>query len=293
MSVNEPVITIRKGGTTAEINPLNSQMFSLKRKGIEVMSGGGAPNELQLPDNGWKNSEFLMYPIVGKAVDAVIVVGGVESTMTQHGTVRYKPKEGDWWKIKNRDKHSVTMELTYEAGTKIDDGKGTVSSFPISYRIAKTYSIDEAGEFSLKIEVENLSDKDLPYSLGWHPALKAVKQGTIKVTSGEGEQKHESTVTLEEVRAANGNVIEFENANMLLYKNPEFTVVMNHNFGKAQVWNNGEGLIALEPITARSMSRTQLTKERKELSQQEGYRVLRAKEKQIFEVSIQIAVRKA
>ncbi len=243
-------IKISRHGTTAEINTLNAQLFSLMRTGTEVMWNGGAPMGYGAT-SGWPNSEIVMFPIVGRAPNDSITINGKPFPMEKHGISRDMP-----WKIYE---HSgvVMMVQIYEAGKEVQSTKSEhISVFPRSFKLTKSYEIIETG-LVFKIKVENASAHTMPYSIGWHPAFRALENSTIKCF---GKDPLESTeMQLETIRGNKGNVAVIEGCNIISYKTPEFRVYFSHNFGNTQIWDKGEGLVCIEPITAVSLSRSAQT----------------------------------
>jgi len=274
-------VTIKIGDrkTTAEINLMNSQLFSLKRKDVEVMWGGGAPEGYR-PKSGWQNSMIEMFPVIGAPVAGRILIDGNYFPMAQHGIARDLP-----WEMTRSNSYSATFEQVYEGGQEVPSKKGTISVFPRSYWLTKTYEISQ-GTLVFTLEVQNPSDKMLPYAVGWHPAFRAVEGSILKVLQGR-EQK--DCIPLHRVREANGNVLEFDNSDAIKYENTEFSLALNHNFGRTQIWDKGEGLVALEPISAFSMSRAPVNTKETELGLQQGYKNLKRGERATFKANINIS----
>ena len=239
------VYELSRSKTTAKINLLNTQLFSLKREGLEVMWKGGAPIEHR-PIVGWQNSEIVMFPIIGATPNGKITVDGTNFPMSQHGLARNLP-----WQT-NINSEGVSMAQIYEAGNEVKNSKGEISVFPRSYKLTKNYSIDGEGKLVFKIEIENRSREALPYSIGWHPAFLALENSTVRL-SKDGTVL--CSFSLQNVFASPGNVIVADSCDNILYKNDRFNVEIKHDFGTAQVWNKSEGYVALEPISSKSLSR--------------------------------------
>lgn len=261
---SERTLLISNGGTYAELNTENGQLFSLMRGRVEVMWPGGAPAERR-PAAGWQNSEIVMFPIVGAAPEDRFLVGSLGSFMNQHGLSRYM----EWKDISSRSDR-IEMKQVYRAGDVVK-GK-TPCSFAGSYTLAKSYSLDGEGKLSFTLEIKNDSDMDFRFAAGWHPAFRSVNNATFAVGRGPvmGLSK-----PLEDVRNAAGNVLRFDGASDVIYRTSGFSVVMMHTFGKTQIWDKGEGLVAIEPITSPSLSGRQLGGTPIDINAQEDYRWLR------------------
>jgi hypothetical protein len=246
------VITISRGSTVARINPENGQLFSLVRAGTEVMWKGGAP-EGERPASGWQNSEFVMFPIVGSALRGVHIRGAT-FPVAKHGIARDLP-----WSMESTPDTVIAVQA-YTGGREVQRGKGETSVFPCSYRLTKLYHVAEElrawGRLIFSVEIRNTSDAVLPYAVGWHPAFAAQnpKESAIEVLDGPLYAPIYSS-RLGAVRRAEGNVVIVENSARVTYDTLNFSVMLKHNFGNTQIWHTGEGLVALEPMTAASLSR--------------------------------------
>lgn len=269
-------VKIKGGDTIALINPANSQMYSLRSGGVEVMWNGGAPENA--PTKGWPNSEIVMFPIVGPAENDRITVNGKQYKMFQHGISRDLP-----WSVVSKRQNSVTMVQAYEAGKEVSGRKGT-SVFPVSFRLTKTYSITRDGSLSFSLTVENTGKEPLSYALGWHPAFIADKDGAIEVRSWS---KYQGGASLEQIKEAEGNVRVFEESNRVIYSSRGFLIEFTHTFGASQIWHKDDDLVAIEPITAVKLE-APIEGVDIELSKQPGYRSLMRGRSETFEARIKV-----
>ena len=125
---SERTLLISNGGTYAELNTENGQLFSLMRGRVEVMWPGGAPAERR-PAAGWQNSEIVMFPIVGAAPEDRFLVGSLGSFMNQHGLSRYM----EWKDISSRSDR-IEMKQVYRAGDVVkgkENKKGNHTKEPL------------------------------------------------------------------------------------------------------------------------------------------------------------------
>lgn len=216
-----------------KINPDNTQMFSivsLEHGGVEVMWQGGAPVP---PAGGWPNSEIQMFPITGPAKDNRILVNCVYYNMSQHGFLRDLP-----WKLVRRDTDTskVTFEAKYNAMDEVLSKKGIKSVYPGSFKFTKTYEVAD-GELIFTLKIKNNSDEDKPFAAGWHPAFVASKEGSVEILYNK-EQK--ACVTLPQVRESVGNVIKVSQSDLIVYRNPDFTLELRHNLGQNWIWDRAK-----------------------------------------------------
>lgn len=259
------IMEISRGGTVASVNLANGQLCGLRRGDTDVMwHGGGVPAGQQKPERGWDNSEIVMFPIVGRAPNDQIFVDGIPFPMTQHGLSRNLP-----WLVLKSARDSIELVQVYEAGQRVESKKGP-SVFPRSFTLKKSFSFDDNDDLRYAIEIENLSSLPLPFSAGIHPAFPTFGLGDVSF--GYASPRF----SLDVIQRSDGNVIVAETPNsIIIYRAPPFDVELIHDFEKGQVWNRGEGYIALEPTTAVSLSRPgNPISPLADLSEQPGYRII-------------------
>lgn len=291
MPISKETIKISNNGTEAEINTSNMQLFSLIRHGVDVMWKGGAP-EASRPDKGWQNSEIIMFPIVGDSIDGNICTGGANLPMAKHGIARDLK-----WEITEANPSSVSMVQVYEAWDEVENGKNDkYSLFPRSYQMNKSYSITDEGKLSFTIEVKNKSKEILPYAIGWHPAFITQKDSSIfraydvDVVIGCSSTRWDvcRSVSLSDVRNADGNVTLLKDTDRISYYSSGFQLTLTHNLTwGTQIWDKGEGLVALEPISATSLRRIKKDGP-KDLLLMDQFRKLEHNKKDRFTVDIKI-----
>lgn len=279
----DKIIEISGSDTVAQINTANMQLFSLSRRNQEVMWGGGAPEELR-PKSGWPNSELTMAPIVGSAPKNRILVNGTSYPMQKHGLSRDMT-----WEVSVQGNDYVLMQQHYKAYTRMINKRGDVSVFPNDFDLEKSYVIDREGSLQFTLQVINPS-MDLPlfYCAGWHPAFLAPKDSlsTIMVFGLGGNDS--TTIELGTIKASEGNVVVSRYSDEVVYKTATFSVHFNHNFGNTQLWNKGEGYVAIEPITALSPSRMEGSAELDTAHAAHVFTELGPQEKRIYVAIIEI-----
>jgi galactose mutarotase-like enzyme len=157
------MLVLHHGALTAAINPRNQQLVSLQKNGVEYMHGGGKPENER--DPGWPNSEIIMFPIVGPALDGKIHTPKGTIPMGQHGIVRYLP-----FTLTHATQNEATYTLHYAANDAVPTPKGE-TPWPYSFSIEKKYTLTDNGlEFLAR--VTNESGEPMPYMFGWHPAFR-------------------------------------------------------------------------------------------------------------------------
>lgn len=280
---------IRNGGTSAEINLDNGQMFSLAHHDVDVMWNGGAPEGMRCT-NGWQNSEIVMFPIVGGALDNQLLVEGKSYPMGKHGLSRDLP-----WCVSGPYSgsigNSIAFQQSYRAYTEVKNKDGFFSIFPKSFTLTKSYSIDEKGTLTFKLEVDSYSD-NLPFAVGWHPAIRTGKDSTFDVIGTKDDMFPVKAVMfpIGIVNKSKGNVLVYDNSNMVILKNKGFDVLFTHDFNHTMLWNRDEGCTAIEPITSLSLSRIAQTKgsEKLDIALLPEYMKLKRDETKTFLAKIEI-----
>ena len=167
-------LTSQNGGLTAiiELESGYKQIVSLKREGKEYLHGGGKPSRARnyRESQGWKNSEKLMFPVVGATLDNRLTVNGTEYPMCQHGFAQFLP-----FRLDTSSGYHSRFVAEYEAQQLIPNGRKKSLSDPDnlnwgwSVRIAKQYSLLE-DRLRMEWSITNLSNTPMPYDTGWHPA---------------------------------------------------------------------------------------------------------------------------
>lgn len=276
-------IRIGKGNLSAEINLENSQMFSLIRNGKEVMWNGGGP-EGRKAEKGWQNSEYIMFPIIGAATNGKVMIEREQYYMTQHGISRDLP-----WSSTYSDSNSIIMQQTYEAYRTVKSGKGTVSMYPASFKIIKSYTIQgdttDRNESMLRFRIYVNAMDDMAYTVGWHPAFRNAEGGTVTVVGTGKDRKR--VIDERKVTHAEGSAMLFKDSKAVKFNSGDFTLLVEHNFGCTQLWDRGEGLVAIEPVAAPALKLTPHS-DVIELEKIEGYRKLARNTYDHFSATIRI-----
>jgi galactose mutarotase-like enzyme len=269
------------GMTSAKINLGNSQMFSLKHDGVEFMWGGGRPDDdkTAAEKSGWQNSEIIMFPTIGASKSGHVTIDGVEYPMGQHGTARHAS-----FTLSDHTGSNATFVQTYKARDGVG-GPGYLCSFPFDYQIKKTYSVETAA-LTFSVGITNLSDRPMPFAVGWHPAFltfsgQSGEHFVRLVPAGTSIPQIYHVDAIKE-KSKDGSVVE--SASKAEYFCPHGRISIESNLGYLQLWSPGrQNQLCIEPISARPDPNYE-----GELSEKQGYRALgvRATEKFAFRVEI-------
>lgn len=148
---------IAAAGLQAKISDLGAELQSLTlTDGTELMWQGDPA--------WWSGRSPVLFPIVGRAPEDRLTLGGVPLQMSQHGFARrsvFTPvaQGGDF----------IRHQLT--------DSPETRAQYPRAFRLTLEHRLSEAG-LTLSVEVENPGPLPLPYQLGLHPAFRWPLPGT-------------------------------------------------------------------------------------------------------------------
>lgn len=118
--------------------------------------------ENQLHDSNpayWNRSAPLLFPIVGKLLDGKCLIKGQEYKMNGHGFLRDSEFE-----LVEQSEESITLIFT--------SNEDTLKLYPYSFNVLVTYTLND-DQVESEIKVINLSDEEMPFNLGLHPAFLA------------------------------------------------------------------------------------------------------------------------
>lgn len=107
--------------------------------------------------NVWAGRNPTLFPVVGKCWQEKYRDGGKTFTLGNHGFAR----RSDFAKVEATD-NSLTLQLT--------DNDETRKVYPFHFRLTNHYQLEE-NNLQITITVENTDEKNLPFSVGAHPAF--------------------------------------------------------------------------------------------------------------------------
>lgn len=229
------MITLRNDNSLVKID--NGELVSFTVNGIEFIHQKG--------NKGWCKSDDEMFPVIGPTSNNNFRVHTKkgDAIQDQHGLLR----ELDYELISSNEV-TATFKKDYKANTKIKNSKFPGKSseefltWPFDFSFEKSFKI-ENGE--LKIDFIILSEKEMPFMLGYHPAFLLSNTGKeIFVSKNE-------TCTLVDVYKAGSNAFPILNSNTIILKNidkPNLEISTKgfHNF---MLWTEVDNMVCIEPIT--------------------------------------------
>ncbi len=105
----------------------------------------------------WAYRNPILFPIVGSTFDKKIHLFGQEYEMGNHGFARQLD-----FQLRTQDEHSVTMGLHASVMTR--------KQYPFEFDLEVTYTLS-ANQIKIEYRVRNEDKKDMPFSIGFHPAF--------------------------------------------------------------------------------------------------------------------------
>lgn len=143
-------IKLKCGSCAAAIRPFGAQIVSMTAPdGREVI--------WQADPAVWPDHSPILFPIIGNAKDGCVIIDGVSYPIKKHGFARkamFTPIEVT--------ENTAILELT-----ESDD---TLAQYPFAFSLQVKYELTENG-FRCRFQVENRSDKPMPFCVGGHPAF--------------------------------------------------------------------------------------------------------------------------
>ena len=135
---------------SVEISPLGAEMQSLKTADGRNFLWNGDPAF-------WAGRSPILFPIVGRAPSDTVVIEGKPYPMAQHGFAR---------------RSTFTLAASEETSCRFElaSSDTTRSVYPFDFRLAVTHSVD-GSKLTISAEVENRSDRPMPFGLGFHTAF--------------------------------------------------------------------------------------------------------------------------
>ncbi|WP_315760359.1 aldose 1-epimerase family protein [Sphingomonas sp. Y38-1Y] len=144
------MITIASADLTAQINPLGAELSHL-------LDDGGRELMTDANPEFWKGRAPILFPNVGALVDDHWTIDGTRYPMPKHGFARHSLFE-----VVEQWPDAVTFRLTDSAETR--------AHYPFAFALDVRHSIRGATLIT-EVSVENRDDRDLPASIGFHPAF--------------------------------------------------------------------------------------------------------------------------
>lgn len=142
-------VTIKSNTVTAVINTKGAELVSLKTKDREYIWEGNPAF--------WGKHSPVLFPIVGTLKNNEFQYSEETYTLSRHGFARDMD-----FKIKEQSENKVVFSLEYS--------EGTLKSYPFIFELQLIYLL-EGNRLTIQYKVFNKDNKELPFSIGAHPAF--------------------------------------------------------------------------------------------------------------------------
>lgn len=229
------MITLRNDNSLVKID--NGELVSFTVNGIEFIHQKG--------NKGWRKSDDEMFPVIGptsKNNFRVRTKKG-DAIQDQHGLLR----ELDYQLISNNE-FTAIFKKDYKANTKINNSKFPEKSseefltWPFDFSFEKHFKIENS---ELKIDFVILSEKEMPFMLGYHPAFLLSNTGKETFVSDH------KIYTLQDVYKAGSNAFPILNRDTIMLKNIDkpHLEITTKGFNNFMLWTEVDNMVCIEPIT--------------------------------------------
>lgn len=195
---------------------------------------------------GWRNSDTEMFPVIGptEANNFIVNTPKGKYNQDQHGLLRELK-----YKLENSTENKLIFVKKYAAYTAVENSKypekSTVRlmSWPYNFTFKKIYSLTDD---YLKISFEIISEKEMPFMLGYHPAFKLDGDKTEIISS-----KNED-ITIQKIMNQGSIALPVLNTSEIFLKRANGTnlSIKTEGFNNFMLWTEVPNMLCIEPITA-------------------------------------------
>ena len=159
------LFTLANDHLDCAINFLGAELSSLKRRdGHEYMWDGDPAY--------WSGRAPILFPIVGALAGGAYRWEGREVRLEKHGFARRR-----MFALVERDDDSATLRLVSDAGTR--------AIYPFEFELDMGFSLTTA--LTVNATVRNRGDGPMPFSFGFHPALRWPLDGPASLSFDKPE----------------------------------------------------------------------------------------------------------
>ena len=142
---------LRNRDLEVEASPLGAELVALRDAGGRDFLWDGDPAF-------WKGRAPLLFPIVGKVPDDLLLIDGKTTPMRQHGLARICTFD----RVASDDASCVFRLEASDAAREI---------YPFDFRLDVRYALD-GPTLTIEATVGNRGEAPMPFSFGFHPALR-------------------------------------------------------------------------------------------------------------------------
>lgn len=221
------VVTLEKG-----------ELISYLKNNEELIHQKGNP--------GWRNADTEMFPIIGPTDANKFLVSTPKGNYNQdqHGLLRELE-----YSIENQTNNTCVFKKKYAAYTAVENSKFPekspirLVSWPYSFTFNK---IIELTNESLKISFEIITEKGMPFMLGYHPAFM------LNGNSDEILTTNNQQISIPEIQKGGDTAFPVLNTTEIsLIKKTGLNIkIQTKGFHNYMLWTPATNMLCIEPITA-------------------------------------------
>jgi len=224
---NNSLVTLEKG-----------ELVSYLKNNEELIHQKGNP--------GWRNSDTEMFPLIGPTEKNNFLVATPKGNYSQdqHGLLRELK-----YTLENQTESTCVFIKKYAAYSAVENSKfpekstARLLSWPYSFTFRKIVTISND---SLNISFEIISEKGMPFMLGYHPAFKldGNKGEIIRSTKGE--------ISIQQIMDQGSIALPVLNTSEIhLIKEKGFNLKLEtKGFQNFMLWTEVPNMLCIEPISA-------------------------------------------
>jgi galactose mutarotase-like enzyme len=143
-------ITIGSTGLSATVDPLGAQLSSLRDADGRQLQWQGNPAV-------WAGRAPILFPIVGMLVGGQYRTGGQTFSLPRHGFARVR-------------RFALTAAGSASATFRLSADAQTLAVYPFQFALDVCFTVQDR-TVSVTSWIRNNGDRDMPASLGYHPAF--------------------------------------------------------------------------------------------------------------------------
>jgi galactose mutarotase-like enzyme len=233
----EKIILLTSNDQKLTVKIDNGELISYQKEGKEYIH--------QKENLGWNNSDTEMFPVIGPTVknNFSVLENENKAVLDQHGLLREIS-----YQLESSSTNTAVFFKKYAKNTLLRNRKYPLKSekehvfWKYDFSFKKTFSLTNN---TLEVCFEFLSEKGMPFMLGYHPAFNLSGLGTEKI-----EVKNK-LITLKDVLAIGADAYPLLNCTELTLHNKEKSnlKITTKGFNNFMLWTEASNMLCIEPIT--------------------------------------------
>jgi galactose mutarotase-like enzyme len=233
----EKIILLTSDDQKSVVKIDNGELISYQKEGKEYIHQKG--------NLGWNNSDTEMFPVIGPTIKNkyLVLENEKEAVLDQHGLLREIP-----YQLENHLRSNAVFFKKYDKNTLLKNRKYPEKSpkkhvyWKYDFSFKKYFSL--TNNF-LEVGFEFVSETEMPFMLGYHPAFNLSGLGTETI-----EVKNK-VITLNNVLNIGADAFPLLNCTELTLHNTDKNnlKITTKGFNNFMLWTEVSNMICIEPIT--------------------------------------------